>query len=119
VGADFSVFAGSGSYLFATTVLGGKGGTLAVANVAPDLCAEMYALSASGEHEKARKIQLDILQLNACVTSRYGIGGMKAAMNLAGFFGGAPRLPLQPASDAAVADIKAQIEKLGLLGKYK
>jgi 4-hydroxy-2-oxoglutarate aldolase len=119
VSADFSVFAGSGSYLFVTTALGGKGGTLAVANVAPDLCAEIYALSAKGEYAKARKIQLDILQLNACVTSRYGIGGMKAAMDLAGFFGGAPRLPLQPANDAAVADIRTQIEKLGLPGKYK
>jgi 4-hydroxy-2-oxoglutarate aldolase len=117
--ADFSVFAGSGSYLFVTTVLGGKGGTLAVANVAPDLCAEIYALCLKKEYEKARKIQLDIMQLNACVTSRHGIGGMKAAMDLVGFFGGAPRLPLQPATDAMIADIRIQIEKLGLLDKYK
>jgi dihydrodipicolinate synthase/N-acetylneuraminate lyase len=44
---------------------------------------------------------------------------MKAAMDLAGFYGGPPRLPLQPATDAMVADIRAQIEKLGLMGKYK
>lgn len=119
VPADFSVFAGSGSYLFATTMLGGKGGTLAVANVAPDLCADIYSLCAKKEYEKARKIQLDILNLNACVTSRHGIAGMKAAMDLAGFFGGAPRLPLQPATEPMIADIKTQIEKLGLLGKYK
>ncbi len=117
--ADFSVFAGSGSYLFATTVLGGKGGTLAVANVAPDLCADIYALCRRGDYEKARKMQLDILNLNACVTSRHGIAGMKAAMDLAGFFGGAPRLPLQPATEAMIADIRGQLEKLGLLGKYK
>jgi 4-hydroxy-2-oxoglutarate aldolase len=119
VSSDFSVFAGSGSYLFATTALGGKGGTLAVANVAPDICAEIYALCLRKEYEKARRLQLDILSLNACVTSRYGIGGMKAAMDLAGFFGGAPRLPLQPATDAMIADIRSQIEKLGLLGRYK
>ncbi|MDR1377275.1 MAG: dihydrodipicolinate synthase family protein, partial [Synergistaceae bacterium] len=118
VPSDFSVFAGSGSYLFATTALGGRGGTLAVANVAPDICAEIYALCLRKEYEKARELQLGILSLNACVTSRYGIGGMKAAMDLAGFFGGAPRLPLQPATDAMIADIRGQIEKLGLLGKY-
>ena len=117
--ADFSVFAGSGSFLFATTVLGGKGGTLAVANVAPDLSAQMYDLCVKKDYEAARKIQLSMLTLNACVTSRYGIGGMKAAMDLAGFFGGAPRLPIQPASAAAIADIKGQMETLGLLGKYK
>ncbi|MDR2179349.1 MAG: dihydrodipicolinate synthase family protein [Synergistaceae bacterium] len=119
VPSDFSVFAGSGSYLFVTTVLGGKGGTLAVANVAPDICAEIYALCSRKEYDKARKLQLDILQLNACVTSRYGIGGMKAAMDLAGFFGGAPRLPLQPANNVMVKDIRTQLEKLGLLGKYR
>ena len=116
---NFSVFAGSASYLLATTVLGGKGGTLATANVAPDLCAEIFSLCLKKDYEKARKIQLDLLELNACVTSRHGIGGMKAAMDLAGFYGGKPRLPLQPASDAALADIRKQIEKLGLLGKYK
>jgi len=116
---DFSVFAGSGSYLFATTALGGKGGTLAVANVAPDLCSEMYSLCLKKEYDKARKIQLDLLELNACVTARHGIGGMKAAMDLVGFYGGEPRLPIQPASDATVAAIRTQIEKLGLLGKYK
>ncbi|MDR1377523.1 MAG: dihydrodipicolinate synthase family protein [Synergistaceae bacterium] len=119
VGEDFSVFAGSSSFLFATSVLGGRGGTLAAANVAPDLCSEIYALCRQKEHEKAREIQLDILELNACVTSRYGIGGMKAAMDLAGFFGGIPRLPLLPASSAAVADIRVQLEKLGLLNKYQ
>ena len=115
---DFSVFAGSSSFLFATTLLGGKGGTLAAANVAPDLCAEMYSLCMKKDYEKARKIQLSLLELNACVTSRYGIGGMKAAMDLAGFYGGDPRLPIQPASDATVAAIRTQLEKLELLGKY-
>lgn len=116
---DFSVFAGSGSYLFATTLLGGRGGTLAVANVAPDLCAEMYALCRKGEIEPARKIQLSLLRLNACVTARHGIGGMKAAMDLAGFYGGAPRLPIQPAGADAVQEIRGELEKLGLLGKYR
>jgi 4-hydroxy-2-oxoglutarate aldolase len=114
----FSVFAGSGSYLLAVTALGGRGGTLAVANVAPDLCAELYSLCLQKDYEKARELQLGLLELNACVTSRYGIGGMKAAMDLAGFYGGPPRLPIQPAGEAAVADIRGQLEKLGLLGRY-
>lgn len=119
VSSDFSVFAGSGSYLFVTTVLGGKGGTLAVANVAPDICADIYALCRKEEYGQARRLQLSILQLNAYVTHRYGIGGMKAAMDLAGFFGGPPRLPLQPATEGMIADIRVQVEKLGLLGRYK
>lgn len=116
---DFSVFAGSGSFLFATLALGGKGGTLAVANVAPDYCAELYEATIKGDYEKGRKMQLDLLALNSAVTSRFGIGGMKAAMDLAGFKGKHPRLPLRPASDEVRTAIGAIMDKLGLIGKYK
>ena len=116
---DFSVFAGSGSYLFATTVLGGKGGTLAVANVAPDYCAELYQAAKSGNIEKGRKMQLALLALNNAVTAGFGIGGMKAAMDIAGFYGGPPRLPIQPAADEIKEKIYKMIDKLGLVGKYK
>lgn len=116
--SDFSVFAGSGSYLFATTVLGGKGGTLAVANVAPDYCVEVHEAAKKGDYDKGRKMQLDLLALNAAVTARFGIGGMKAAMEIAGFIGGAPRLPIQPASEETRTVIRGMMDKLGLVGKY-
>ena len=116
---SFSVFAGSGSFLFTTTILGGKGGTLAVANVAPDYCAEMYQVSKFGDIEKGRKMQLDILALNNAVTAGFGIGGMKAAMDIAGFYGGLPRLPLQPATDEVKDKIYKMMDKLQLVGKYK
>lgn len=115
----FSVFAGSGSYLFATTALGGVGGTLAVANVALDYCAELYNATKTGDFEKGRKMQLDLLALNAAVTSRFGIGGMKAAMDIAGFEGTVPRLPLQPAAPETRAVIREIMEKLNLVGKYR
>ncbi|MGI6253963.1 MAG: dihydrodipicolinate synthase family protein, partial [Aminivibrio sp.] len=68
----FSVFAGSGSYLLPTLMLGGLGGTLAVANVVPDYCAEIQENFEKGDLEKARKMQLALLPLNAAVTSRFG-----------------------------------------------
>lgn len=116
---DFSVFAGSASFLFATTLLGGVGGTLATANVAPDLCADLFRLARDGEVEKARAIQLKLLTINSYVTATYGISGLKAAMEMVGFYGGQPRLPLQPAGEDAKAAIHAELEKLELIGKYK
>lgn len=115
---SFSVFAGSGSFLFATLMLGGKGGTLAVANAAPDFCSGIYSSVMAKEYEKARKMQLDLLPLNAAVTTKYGIGGMKAAMELAGFNGGLPRMPILPAKESAREEIRNIMEKLGLVGKY-
>lgn len=105
---DFAVFAGSGSFLLPTLMLGGVGGTLAVANVLPDYCAAIHDLYKEGDLDKARKLQLGLLELNAAVTTRYGIGGMKAAMEIVGFHGGSPRLPILPASGA----VKEEISKI-------
>ena len=40
-------------------------------------------------------------------------------MDLAKFYGGVPRLPIQPACEAVVREIRDEIEKLDLLGKYR
>lgn len=110
----FSVFAGSGSYLLATLMLGGVGGTLAVANVVPDYCAEIQENFEKGDLEKARKMQLALLPLNAAVTSRFGIGGMKAAMDMVGFKGGLPRLPILPAGEDTRKEIARILKELGI-----
>jgi 4-hydroxy-2-oxoglutarate aldolase len=110
----FSVFAGSGSYLLATLLLGGVGGTLAVANVVPDYCAEIQENFEKGDIEKARKMQLALLPLNAAVTSRFGIGGMKATMDMVGFKGGLPRLPILPAGEETKKEIARILKELGI-----
>ena len=110
----FSVFAGSGSYLLATLLLGGVGGTLAVANVVPNFCAEIQENFEKGDLEKARKMQLALLPLNAAVTSRFGIGGMKAAMDMVGFKGGLPRLPILPAGEETRKEIIRILKELGI-----
>ena len=102
---DFAVFAGSGSFLLPTLMLGGVGGTLAVANVVPNYCVAIYDLCKNGSLEDAIKLQLGLLELNAAVTTRYGIGGMKAAMEMVGFHGGSPRLPKLPAANEAKREI--------------
>jgi 4-hydroxy-2-oxoglutarate aldolase len=48
------------------------------------------------------------------VTKRYGIGGLKAAMDLIGFAGGAVRAPLKAASAEAQAEIAALLDELGI-----
>ena len=102
---DFAVFAGSGSFLLPTLMLGGVGGTLAVANVVPNYCVAIYDLCKNGSLEYAIKLQLGLLELNAAVTTRYGIGGMKAAMEMVGFHGGSPRLPILPAANEVQREI--------------
>ena len=103
---NFSVFAGSGSFLLPTLMLGGVGGTLAVANVVPEYCVAIYNAWNKGEIDKARELQLGLLELNAAVTARFGIGGMKSALEMAGFWGGNPRLPILPATEEVKNEIR-------------
>ena len=110
---DFSVFAGSASFLLPATVMGAKGGSLATANVVPDLCVKIFELALEGKIEEARESQRSILRLNTLVTAKYGVAGLKAALDMAGYFGGDPRKPMLPASDEARAEIRQELEKLG------
>lgn len=91
---EFAVFAGSASFLLPTLYLGGCGGTLACANIAPDLCVGILRAFEAGNHEEARRLQLSVLHLNAAVTSTYGVAGLKYALDCLGYYGGPCRSPL-------------------------
>jgi len=112
---DFAVFAGSGSFLYTSLVLGATGGTLAVANVIPDLCDEIISLYRAGEAEKAKALQLAILDMNAAVTVKWGIAGLKAALDLMGYYGGALRKPLRSLAPQELPQLEAIMRKVGAI----
>jgi 4-hydroxy-2-oxoglutarate aldolase len=69
---------------------------LALANTVPEKCVEIYQLVQEGNIKKARELQLRMIPVNDAVTSRYGISGLKYAMDLLGYQGGEVRSPLLP-----------------------
>ncbi|MGB4749233.1 MAG: dihydrodipicolinate synthase family protein [Bacillota bacterium] len=112
---DFAVFAGSASFLMPSLVMGASGGTLALANVAPDLCVNIYDFVRAGQFDKARAIQKSILRLNNLVTAKYGVAGLKAALDMIGYFGGLPRRPILPLGEREKEEIKVALEELNLV----
>lgn len=90
----FAVFAGSASFLLPTLYLGGRGGTLACANLAPDHCVDIWEALQAGHHDQARALQMGILDLNAAVTTGFGVAGLKYGMECLGYYGGPCRCPL-------------------------
>ena len=98
VRADFSVLAGSGGYLYPALCVGAQGAVAALANVAPRECVALYDAFRAGRHDEARALQFRFIQLNAAVTTRWNVPGLKAALEELnqGYYGGAPRLPLRP-----------------------
>lgn len=109
---DFAVMTGNGTVLLDALRAGATGGILAVGCVVPDLCVEIFRLFGSGELERAERLQAELTPLASAVTTKYGIGGLKAALDLAGFRGGAVRAPLRSPDEGARAEIKALFDRI-------
>jgi len=91
----FAVFVGSAPVFFPALCIGAAGGILAVANAVPQECVRIQNLFDKGKMKEARAFQNRLTSLAKAVTTTYGIGGLKIAMDLTGYFGGNPRCPLK------------------------
>jgi 4-hydroxy-2-oxoglutarate aldolase len=115
VDVNFNLVVGTASALFGALTLGCVGGILALANLAPEKCVEIFRLVEKGDAKAAKKLQLKMIPVNKAVTTTYGISGLKAAMDLLGYFGGAPRLPLLPISQKDRSRIEEILQQADLL----
>ena len=115
----FSVFAGSASYLYTTLALGGSGGTLALANVFPNECARLQKLFEAGRLKEARDLQMILIDSNNAVTARWGIPGLKAALDMIGLYGGDPRLPLVPLDERNREELRKILMQTKFLPKIQ
>jgi 4-hydroxy-2-oxoglutarate aldolase len=112
---SFHVVSGSANFFYPSLAIGVTGGILALANVAPDPSVEMFRLFNVGEIEKGRDLHLRMLPLNLAITSRFGVSGLKAALDMVGFYGGPPRLPLLPLGDERREEVRNILKTAGLL----
>jgi len=106
VGGKISVLAGTADVALSTLMLGGKGAVLAVANVAPRMCADLYDAFKKGDHEQAGELQRHIAYLNEVLVKRYNqLSSIKEALKLQGLPAGHPRKPALPLTDEERNDI--------------
>jgi 4-hydroxy-2-oxoglutarate aldolase len=112
---DFKLIVGTASVLFPGILSGAIGGILALANIAPDQCIQIYSLIRESNFEKALEIQNRMIPVNKAVTSKFGVAGLKAAMDLVGYFGGYPRLPLEPLNEAQLIELKLILKQAALI----
>lgn len=88
---DFKVFAGTGGALLPYLTIGCAGGIMGLANIAPTSLDQIVVDFKAGRLEIAREKQLKLVEINAAVTSGFGVPGLKYAMDQLGLFGGFPR----------------------------
>jgi len=103
---DFLVLAGSIGFLFPAMMAGAVGGTVSLANSFPHIALQLFEHGAARHEEQGRLLQERARRINAAISGRYGVPGVKAAMNLAGFKAGIPRRPLLPLNEAQKAELR-------------
>jgi 4-hydroxy-2-oxoglutarate aldolase len=103
----FTLLAGSAPGFYPALCAGATGAIVAVACLLPERCLELLAFVRAGCHAEALASQQHLTPLARAVTSGFGIPGLKAALDLAGYEGGAPRPPLGSLPDDAVERIRS------------
>jgi 4-hydroxy-2-oxoglutarate aldolase len=106
--AGFQVMVGSAQTLKESLDRGAVGAILAFADAAPTACFEIYAAWKDGDMQLAEEKQARIREAATTIVGKYSIPAIKYAMDLNGYYGGPPRLPLLPPD----ANIKAEVERL-------
>jgi len=113
---NFDLILGTFSSWYPALTLGIRAGIFAVANCAPNECAQVQQAFDKGEHEKAREIYQRIFPVNTAVTTTFGIPGLKYACELTGYQAGYVRSPLIPLRQAEREKIQGILRDAGLLG---
>ncbi len=88
---EFQTLTGSAATLYEALELGAVGAILGLADVFPDLCAEIYEAASAGDRAKAQTLAQKLVPPAKMLLMDYGIGGLKYAQDRMGFYGGLPR----------------------------
>jgi 4-hydroxy-2-oxoglutarate aldolase len=108
---DFAVLTGNGTVLSQALSAGACGGILAVGCVVPGVCIAIARAVQSGDVATAAKLQAKLTPLAEAVTIRFGIGGLKAALEMKGYVGGTVRAPLRAPDNEAREEIRRCLDE--------
>jgi len=108
----FQVLTGSAPILAPSLAIGCAGAVLAFANAAPYSTISIWEAHRSREFAAGMDWQNRILRAAQLVTVKYGVPGLKYAMDLNGYYGGPPRLPLTAISPEAKKEIEEAFDGL-------
>ncbi len=112
--AQFSIIAGNVSTFYPGLLEGAVGGVLSTASYLPEYCCELYNDFIQGDYKKAQELHEFLNNVSMQTISRHGVAGVKYGMDLRGFSGGRPRIPLQSISISEQKRIAECFEQFGL-----
>ncbi|XP_078589104.1 4-hydroxy-2-oxoglutarate aldolase, mitochondrial-like isoform X1 [Branchiostoma floridae x Branchiostoma japonicum] len=113
--SGFQVLAGSASFMLGTYTVGAVGCVAALANTLGTEVCQLHKLCKEGKMEEAMKLQHRLIAPNSAVTRKFGVPGLKVAMEWFGYYGGPTRSPLLPLTPEEVESMRADFQKNGFL----
>jgi 4-hydroxy-2-oxoglutarate aldolase len=109
---DFYVLTGGAAVVYPALAMGARGAILALACALPEKCVELYELFRQNRHAEARALQHLLVNASKRIVSEHGIAGLKHVMQLRGYHGGVPRLPLLPVKEGKKQQLAAILAEL-------
>jgi 4-hydroxy-2-oxoglutarate aldolase len=88
---------------------------LALANVAPREAVDIQRLFEAGRWDEAAELQRRMIPVNAAVTARFGIAGLKVALEMLGYYGGPVRSPLMDLNEKDRHTLREVLAEGGVL----
>lgn len=110
----FSVFGGTGNWFLAALSMGACGGTMAASILYPNTCRKIYTSFHENNMKEAMELQSKLLPVSDALTRRFGVPGLKAALDSKGMKGGPCRSPLLPVSEEVKKEIIKILDNSGL-----
>ncbi len=114
---DFQVIVGNGAVLYGALETGAVGGIVAVGLMAPAEAAEISVAFAEGRTADSGRVQERIASVHKEIVGGMGVPGVKAALEMLGLHGGAPRPPLAPLPEGRREEVRKILDRAGLLEK--
>jgi 4-hydroxy-2-oxoglutarate aldolase len=108
------LFVGNGALFYAALELGADGGIMAAAVIAPAEYARLYAAFGSGATREAGALQERLAPVHKEIVAPLGAVGVKAALDLRGYYGGAPRPPLAALRDRERQAVARVMQEAGI-----
>lgn len=110
----FAVLLGNAQLLADGVRSGVDGGILAVSMFAPALTLALYEAACRGESPTA--LQARLSPLGREIVGTLGVPGVKAALDIVGRCGGAPRAPMLPLGREATTFVRTLLHEAGVIG---
>jgi 4-hydroxy-2-oxoglutarate aldolase len=111
----FQILVGSGALLYPGMEVGAVGGIVAVANVAPGPCGQLFQAFQAGRSSEAGRLQQQIGPVHNEIVASIGVPGVKHALDLLDYRGGDPRPPILPLGEKGRHAVRETLVKYRLL----